>query len=68
MGFFNDETCTYYIYGDWASYDQYQNYLHWRRLKDDESKMAQQVMAICVRGEKGLIPIFNDSDYLSSIN
>ena len=30
--------------------------------------MAQQVMAICVGGEKGLIHIFNDGGYLSLIN
>ena len=25
--FFNDSTYTYYVYGDWASYDHYQKYL-----------------------------------------
>ncbi len=62
--FFNTETYTYYVYGDWASYENYQNYLDWR-FNDDESKMAQQVMSLCVGGEKGLIPIYPNSDYSS---
>lgn len=62
--FFNDATNTYYIYGDWASYEHYQKYLDWR-FNDDESKMAQQVMALCVGGEEGLTPIFPNADYSS---
>jgi len=65
--FFNNETYTYYIYGDWVSYEHYQKYLDWR-FKDDESKMAQQVIALCVGGEKGLIPIFPNTDYSSFSN
>jgi len=37
-------------------------------LMDDESKMAQQVMALCVGGQKGLIPIFPNTDYSSFSN
>ncbi|MGB0633343.1 MAG: antibiotic biosynthesis monooxygenase [Flavobacteriaceae bacterium] len=62
--FFNDATNTYYVYGNWASYDHYQAYLDWR-FNDDESKMAQQVTALCVGGEKGLIPLFPNTDYAS---
>ena len=62
--FFNDETNTYYIYGDWASYEHYQNYLDWR-TNDDKSNMAQRVMALCKGGEKGLIPVFPNSNYSS---
>jgi len=62
--FFNDDTYTYYIYGDWASYEHYQKYLDWR-FTEDESKMAQKVMELCVGGEKGLIPIFPNTDYSS---
>ncbi|MGA0258311.1 MAG: hypothetical protein ACO3M5_09655 [Saprospiraceae bacterium] len=62
--FFNDETYTYYIYGDWTSYEDYQKYLDWR-FSDDESKMAQRVMQLCVGGEKGLIPLFPNTDYSS---
>ena len=59
--FFNDETYTYYIYGDWASYEHYQKYLDWR-FNDDESKMAQRVMALCEGGQQGLIPVFPNTD------
>ena len=62
--FFNDETNTYYIYGDWASYEHFQNYLDWR-TNDDKSNMAQRVMALCKGGEKGLIPVFPNSNYSS---
>jgi quinol monooxygenase YgiN len=65
--FFNDETSTYYIYGDWASYEHYQKYLDWR-FNDDKSKLAQKVMALCVGGEKGLTPIFPNTDYSSFSN
>ena len=65
--FFNDDTYTYYIYGNWASYDHYQTYLDWR-FSDDESKMAQQVMALCVGGERGLTPLFPNTDYASFNN
>ena len=65
--FFNDATYTYYVYGDWASYEQYQNYLDWR-FNGDESKMAQQVMALCVGGQEGLTPIFPNTDYSSFSN
>lgn len=65
--FFNDQTNTYYIYGDWASYDHYQKYLDWR-FNDDKSKMAFKVMELCEGGEKGLIPIFPNTDYLSFNN
>ena len=53
-----------YIYGDWMSYDHYQKYLDWR-MNDDESKMAQKVMELCVGGQEGLIPLFPNSDYAS---
>jgi quinol monooxygenase YgiN len=62
--FFNDDTNTYYVYGNWASYDHYQKYLDWR-FNADESKLAQQVVALCVGGEKGLTPLFPNSDYAS---
>ena len=62
--FFNDDTNTYYVYGNWASYDHYQKYLDWR-FNEDESKLAQQVVALCVGGEKGLTPLFPNSDYAS---
>ena len=62
--FFNDETNTYYIYGDWVSYEHFQNYLDWR-TNDDKSNMAQRVMALCEGGEKGLIPVFPNSNYSS---
>ena len=65
--FFNDETYTYYVYGDWASYEQYQKYLDWR-FTNDESKTAQKVVALCVGGEKGLTPIFPNTDYSSFSN
>jgi len=65
--FFNDESYTYYIYGDWVSYEHYQKYLDWR-FNDDESKMAQQVIALCEGGEKGLTPIFPNTDYSSLSN
>ena len=65
--FFNDDTYTYYIYGDWASYEHYQTYLDWR-FSEDESKMAQQVVALCVGGEKGLTPLFPNTDYSSFSN
>jgi len=65
--FFNDSTYTYYVYGDWASYDHYQKYLDWR-FNDDESKMAQQVIALCVGGERGLTPLFPNTDYASFNN
>jgi len=32
---------------------------------DDESKMAQQVTALLVGGEKGLTPLFPNTDYAS---
>ena len=63
----HDDTYTYYIYGNWASYDHYQTYLDWR-FSDDESKMAQQVMALCVGGERGLTPLFPNTDYASFNN
>ncbi len=62
--FFNDETNTYYIYENWASYADYQKYLDWR-FNEDESKMAQKVMALCEGGENGLIPIYPNTDYSS---
>ena len=62
--FYHDESDTYYIYGDWMSYDHYQRYLDWR-MNDDESKMAQKVMELCVGGQEGLIPLFPNSDYTS---
>ena len=62
--FFNDDTNTYYVYGNWASYEHYQKYLDWR-FNEDESKLAQQVVALCVGGEKGLTPLFPNSDYAS---
>ena len=65
--FFNDDTYTYYIYGDWVSYEHYQTYLDWRFSKD-ESKLAQQVIALCVGGEKGLTPLFPNTDYSSFSN
>ena len=34
-------------------------------LMHDESKLAQQVVALCVGGEKGLTPLFPNSDYAS---
>lgn len=65
--FFNDDTYTYYIYGDWASYAHYQKYLDWR-FNSDGSNMAQQVMALCVGGEKGLTPLFPNNSYASYSN
>ena len=62
--FFNDDTDTYYIYGNWASYDHYQKYLDWR-FNGDESRMAERVIALCVGGEEGLLPLFPNSDYAS---
>lgn len=62
--FFNDSNNTYYVYGNWASYEHYQRYLDWR-FNEDESKMAFKVMELCEGGEAGLIPIFPNTDYAS---
>lgn len=62
--FFNEKNYTYYVYGDWASYDHYQKYLDWR-FKEDESKIAQKVIALCVGEERGLVPVFPNMDYSS---
>jgi len=62
--FFNDQTNTYYVYGDWASFEHYQKYLDWR-FNNDESKLAFKVMELCEGGQDGLIPIFPNTDYSS---
>jgi len=65
--FFNDSSYTYYVYGNWASYEHFQRYLDWR-LNEDESKMAVKVMELCEGGEAGLTPIFPNTDYSSFSN
>ncbi len=65
--FFNDETYTYYVYGDWVSYEHYQKYLDWR-FNGDDSKLAQKVTALCVGAQNGLTPIFPNTDYSSFSN
>ncbi len=62
--FFNDQNNTYYVYGNWASYEHYQKYLDWR-FNEDESKMAFKVMELCQGGQAGLTPIFPNTDYSS---
>ena len=59
---FNDETNTFYLVGNWESYEKYAVYLNWRQTQDD---FISKMVPLIKGGEKGLKVIQPNSSYHS---